>query len=61
MVFMADSERAAELARENNLEVGLHLNFTEKFTAPGITATLENCHNRIIRFLSRNKVLAGSL
>src|SRR6266496_591976 len=55
MVFMADSERAAELAKEDNLEVGLHLNFTEKFTAPGITTTLANYHNRIVRFLTRNR------
>ncbi|PYL02866.1 MAG: chitooligosaccharide deacetylase, partial [Verrucomicrobia bacterium] len=33
MVFMEDSERAAELAKENELDVGLHLNFTDKFTA----------------------------
>ena len=32
MVFMEDSERAAELAKENELDVGLHLNFTDKFT-----------------------------
>jgi chitin disaccharide deacetylase len=55
MVFMADSERAAELAKEGNLEVGLHLNFTEKFTGPGITTTLANYHNRIVRFLTRNR------
>lgn len=55
MIFMADSERAAELAKENNLEVGLHLNFTEKFTTPGITTTLANCHNKIVRFLTRNR------
>ena len=33
MVFMEDSERAAELAKENELDVGLHLNFTDRFTA----------------------------
>ena len=32
MVFMEDSERAAELAKENELDVGLHLNFAEPFT-----------------------------
>ena len=32
MVFMSDSERAAEVARENELDVGLHLNFGEPFT-----------------------------
>jgi predicted glycoside hydrolase/deacetylase ChbG (UPF0249 family) len=55
MVFMADSKRAAELAKEDNLEVGLHLNFTEKFTTPGITTTLANYYNRIVRFLTRNR------
>ena len=29
---MADSERAAELAKENELDVGFHLNFTDRFT-----------------------------
>jgi len=28
MVFMSDSERAAELANGNGLDVGLHLNFS---------------------------------
>ena len=55
MVFMADSERAAELAKENNLEVGLHLDFTERFISPGITTTLGNYHNKIVRFLPRNR------
>ena len=32
MVFMNDSERAAEIAREHNLDAGLHLNFTDPFT-----------------------------
>src|SRR2546427_3646182 len=55
MVFMEDSERAAELAKENELDVGLHLNFTERFTANKCPAMLGDCHNRIIRFLTRNK------
>lgn len=32
MVFMKDSERATELARTTNVDIGLHLNFVEKFT-----------------------------
>jgi len=32
MVLMEDSHRAAELAKEHQLDVGLHLNFTDKFT-----------------------------
>ena len=32
MVFMANSERAAELAKENQVNTGLHLNYSETFT-----------------------------
>src|SRR6266536_3662802 len=55
MVFMADSERAAELAKENELDVGLHLNFTEKFASERIAARLANYQEKIARFLTRNR------
>ncbi len=55
MVFMADSERAAELAKENKLDVGLHLNFAERFTGNRIPKTLGNYHDKIVRFLMRNR------
>lgn len=55
MVFMADSERAADLAKENELDVGLHLNFTERFTGGRTTATLANHHNKIVGFLTRHR------
>jgi len=55
MVFMEDSERAAELAKENELDVGLHLNFTEKFTVNQCRRTLANYHSKIVRFLRGNK------
>jgi chitin disaccharide deacetylase len=55
MVFMADSERAAEVANANGLEVGLHLNFSEPFTDGGCPGRLRDCHNRIVRFLKRHK------
>jgi hypothetical protein len=32
MVWMRDSARAAQLARERDMPVGLHLNFTLPFT-----------------------------
>lgn len=32
MVFMEDSERAADIAREAGMDAGLHLNFNEEFT-----------------------------
>src|SRR5205085_11039560 len=55
MVFMEDSERAAELAKENELDVGLHLNFTDKFTANQYSGTLANYHGEIVRFLRGSK------
>ena len=55
MVYMDDSERAAELAKENELNVGLHLNFTEPFTANTHVVKLWEYHGRTIRYLMRNK------
>ncbi len=55
MTFMADSERAAELAKEKQLEVGLHLNFTEKFTAARTASKLADYHDKTAGFLTRNK------
>ena len=42
MVFMADSERAADLAKENGLDVRLHLNFTDRFTSGRVASKLAN-------------------
>ena len=55
MVFMADSERAADLAKENELDVGLHLNFTDRFTSGRGASKLANHHNKIAGFLTRNR------
>jgi len=55
MVFMDDSHRAAELAKENQLDVGLHLNFTEPFRGGNYPGQLVENHNRIIRYLRANK------
>jgi predicted glycoside hydrolase/deacetylase ChbG (UPF0249 family) len=55
MVFMHDSERAAELAKENDLDTGLHLNFSETFTGKSNSERLTDYHNRIVRFLRSNK------
>jgi chitin disaccharide deacetylase len=55
MVFMRDSERAAELAKNNDLDVGLHLNFAEKFTANECPEKLRDYNRRIVRFLTRNR------
>jgi predicted glycoside hydrolase/deacetylase ChbG (UPF0249 family) len=55
MVFMEDSERAAGLAKEHGLDVGLHLNFTHEFTARNVPLRLRESQNRVARFLTRNK------
>jgi len=55
MVFMADSERAAELAKENDLDVGLHLNFTEPFTGGNYLTELGEQHARTVRYLTGNE------
>ncbi len=55
MMFMEDSERAAELAKENDLDVGLHLNFDEPFTGGNSPAELGEYHGRTVRYLMGNK------
>jgi len=56
MVFMEDSIRAASIARTAGIDVGLHLNFSEKFTgAFGRNALLDKYHSRISRLLRLNK------
>jgi predicted glycoside hydrolase/deacetylase ChbG (UPF0249 family) len=55
MVFMADSERAADLAKEGELDVGLHLNFTDRFSSGCVAPKLASHHNKIARFLTRNR------
>lgn len=51
MVFMADSGRAAELAREHSVDAGLHLNLTAEFTEPGVPEPLRRHQERVARYL----------
>ena len=55
MVFMRDSERAAEIARKEEIAVGLHLNLTESYTGPDLSQANIESHNRISRFLKGSK------
>jgi predicted glycoside hydrolase/deacetylase ChbG (UPF0249 family) len=55
MVFMADSERSAERALECNIDVGLHLNFTEHFSGRPLPDRLVTYQKRIATFLSASK------
>lgn len=51
MVFMADSQRAANIARSHTIDAGLHLNFTTPYSAP-------NCP---LRLKEHQQEIAGSL
>lgn len=53
MVFMEDSERAAEISGRDSVDTGLHLNLTMEFSAPGSSSRLIEHHRRIRRFLQR--------
>lgn len=56
MVFMEDSERAAAIARDRTVEVGLHFNFTSSFSAPTAPGRLAEHHQRVARYLLRNRL-----
>ncbi|HYT61608.1 MAG TPA: ChbG/HpnK family deacetylase [Haliangiales bacterium] len=55
MVFMDDSERAAALARDLGMDVGLHVNLNQDFSASHCPTHLKQNHSRIKRFLKRNR------
>jgi chitin disaccharide deacetylase len=51
MVFMQDSERAASLSKGSELEIGLHLNFTEPFNGSNVSPALRQHQKRIKAYL----------
>ena len=55
MVFMSDSHRAANLAKELEIDVGLHLNLSQRFIVRNGNKLLEKYHNQIVHFLTLNK------
>jgi chitin disaccharide deacetylase len=55
MVFMEDSQRAAEVAREQGIETGLHLNFTTPFFAPRHSPVLLEHQEKVSRYLLRRR------
>jgi predicted glycoside hydrolase/deacetylase ChbG (UPF0249 family) len=60
MVFMVDSQRAAETALAEKIDVGIHLNFTTPFSAPECSSELRRQQRKLIRYLTRrplNRVL----
>ncbi|HET8925024.1 MAG TPA: ChbG/HpnK family deacetylase [Candidatus Acidoferrum sp.] len=55
MVFMEDSERAAEVALERAISAGLHLNFTTPFSAPSCSVRLADRQRELTAFLRSNR------
>jgi predicted glycoside hydrolase/deacetylase ChbG (UPF0249 family) len=55
MVFMADSERAAGLAREHDVDAGLHLNLNEAYSGEVSSPNAKTAHARVCRFMKRSK------
>lgn len=55
LVFMEDSERAAELAREHHVDAGLHLNLTDPFAAANVPSELARHLERVARFLRASR------
>jgi predicted glycoside hydrolase/deacetylase ChbG (UPF0249 family) len=53
MVWMRDSERAAQVAREQGLPLGLHLNLTVEFGAAAIPAAVRNRQLKLVEHLGR--------
>ena len=53
MVFMPDSERAAALAADIGIPVGLHLNVTEKFGATDVPPEVREPQARVVDFFRR--------
>jgi chitin disaccharide deacetylase len=55
MVFMVDSERAAEIANGCRVDVGLHLNLSQRFTGAAKGRLLDSYHEQIVNFLTFSK------
>lgn len=56
MVFMADSERAAEIALQRGVDAGLHLNLTTPFTSRHCPPRLAEHQCTLTRFLRFGRV-----
>src|SRR4029077_972964 len=55
MVFMEDSHRAADLAKANGLDVGLHLNLSQPYNGPRISPSIAAAHEKIVRFMRSSR------
>ena len=55
MVFMQDSARAASIATEQGLDIGLHLNLSAPFTAPEVPDRVATHHQKIREYLCAHR------
>jgi hypothetical protein len=55
MVFMQDSARAASIATEKGLDIGLHLNLTAPFSAPEVPTRLAAHHQKLREYLRAHR------
>jgi predicted glycoside hydrolase/deacetylase ChbG (UPF0249 family) len=58
MVFMADSERAAELASANGVDAGLHLNLTTQLSGTAIPHKLKDQQEKLTSYLRGSRLLS---
>jgi YdjC-like protein len=56
MMFMRDSKRAAQLAREHGIDAGLHLNFTLPFSGPQCSSRLNAHQQKLARVLKSHRL-----
>lgn len=56
MVFMEDSERAADMARSRGIDAGLHLNFTTPFSSWRCPADLAEYQEEVAGYLRANRL-----
>ena len=54
MVFMEDSERAAEIARTSGVDAGIHLNFTTPYTASHCSRAMREQQGAVLSFLTKH-------
>ena len=52
---MEDSERSIIMAKECGIDLGLHVNFTERYTANSIPRKFLESQERLIKFLTASK------
>jgi hypothetical protein len=55
MVFMQDSARAASIAAERGLDIGLHLNLTATFSAPETPTRLASHQQKVREYLCAHR------